>query len=331
MSSPPVSVASSSAALIEAILRIRFPEIATYEAVSRLLKSLGANAPALPNAASIQAERERLQRLPDTELWQLHKAVVAQDRKDAATEQEVTRKNAGAKTAAKEQKKFYNRPEAEADLDHWTKVDWTIHESVVVLLGKEPRVVTWPALKQELEARSFFGLNKSPLPPFLCEYRRLRELALCSNVMTSTERIRPTDVIQWADRVGVEVPAQLRQALAATEQRATSPGGTQAAAQEAPLCAGQPTPLGPGSSPGTLIKRKALVQRYRGKWPTVERDLQHGSKNGLSEAARGDKHGHWREEAAVHWAKQEGKFASRAADLPISLDQLPRRTHKLDD
>lgn len=58
---------------------------------------------------------------------------------------------------------------------------------------------------------------------------------------------------------------------------------------------------------GYLLKRSALVKKYVATWPDIDSDLNHASENGLSEAAKGTKHGDWFESAVLAWGDQRGK------------------------
>lgn len=68
---------------------------------------------------------------------------------------------------------------------------------------------------------------------------------------------------------------------------------------------------------GEMVKRGALIDRYRVRWPTIERDLRDAASNGLSAEARADKMGYWHEEAAKAWAERKGKLRPQTT-LPTS-------------
>ena len=67
----------------------------------------------------------------------------------------------------------------------------------------------------------------------------------------------------------------------------------------------------PTKKEGILLKRKALVSKYRPTWPDIESDLNHASENGLSDAAKGINFGDWFESSALAWAEQRGKRTSK--------------------
>ena len=87
-----------------------------------------------------------------------------------------------------------------------------------------------------------------------------------------------------------------------------------------------------------LIKRSALIKKYgerrnageEGNWPTVEADLGHAQTNGLRDAAKSDKQGYWHEEAAIAWARANGRWerpqqssSSAGMSLPFGA-KLPK-------
>lgn len=60
------------------------------------------------------------------------------------------------------------------------------------------------------------------------------------------------------------------------------------------------------------MKRQALIDANRPRWDTIERDLRDGAENGLSAAAKGDKHAFWWEGSALKWAEENGKLQAPA-------------------
>lgn len=68
------------------------------------------------------------------------------------------------------------------------------------------------------------------------------------------------------------------------------------------------------------LKREALIRKYSPTWPTIERDLRDGHKNGLSHQAKATVCGYWKESAAVRWAIARGKLAL-AHELDVVLSK----------
>ncbi len=67
---------------------------------------------------------------------------------------------------------------------------------------------------------------------------------------------------------------------------------------------------------GGAVKRAVLVEEYESTWPTIERDLRDGYKNGLSAASKVGERGLWLRLKALEWAKTRGKLRERPA-LPV--------------
>ena len=60
-------------------------------------------------------------------------------------------------------------PNANADIDHWSKAaHWTLDEAIALSLGKAPELVRW----ERLQSLTALG------SPFVIQYARRRDLAL---------------------------------------------------------------------------------------------------------------------------------------------------------
>lgn len=68
---------------------------------------------------------------------------------------------------------------------------------------------------------------------------------------------------------------------------------------------------------GPRVKRKALIERNRRRWPTIERDLQDASSNGLSAEAKANGTGFWWEGDALRWAEVRDKLEAPPAALGL--------------
>jgi hypothetical protein len=90
------------------------------------------------------------------------------------------------------------------------------------------------------------------------------------------------------------------------------------------LAADFPTPREFKEFAGDLVpgglKREALTRKYTPTWPSIERDLRDGHKNGLSQQAKTAVRGYWFELEAVRWAMARGKLT-----LKNELDVVFRR------
>lgn len=137
---------------------------------------------------------------------------------------------------------------------------------------------------------------------------------------TSTWHVHVNDLLQFIDTAEMHdaVRAELRELAQRYRGAADEPPTFQlgnAGMDEA-------TAAGPSAGPdvadrGRRLKRRALIDALRRRWPTVERDLQDGADNGLSKAARGDAVGWWWEGPALEWAEQRGKLIEATATAAI--------------
>jgi hypothetical protein len=64
---------------------------------------------------------------------------------------------------------------------------------------------------------------------------------------------------------------------------------------------------------GRRLKRSVLIAENRGRWPTIERDLQDAAAKGLSADAKDDEHGWWWEGSALEWARARGKLKTETS------------------
>lgn len=67
-----------------------------------------------------------------------------------------------------------------------------------------------------------------------------------------------------------------------------------------------------------IRKRRALKKEVEIFWPSIERDLQDGSRNGLSQMARAEKNTFWKVREALTWASQQGKLVKQNAITFVS-------------
>lgn len=101
---------------------------------------------------------------------------------------------------SKEKNMFYNRPNAIANFSYWSKqAYWTIHEGIVLMLGKEPNTITIQKLK-ECDDNS----------PFLTSYKQIK--ALADRYVTTkqlTDPVTPANFLIWARETGLNLPTEL--------------------------------------------------------------------------------------------------------------------------
>src|SRR5262249_55414209 len=78
-----------------------------------------------------------------------------------------------AKADLEEGRRFFNQPNAAAEITHWSRTPyWSLDEATALSFGKEPRVVNWDSVK------SFTAAS-----PFAQKYDRLRDLILRAQEM----------------------------------------------------------------------------------------------------------------------------------------------------
>lgn len=70
---------------------------------------------------------------------------------------------------------------------------------------------------------------------------------------------------------------------------------------------------------GRHMKRNALIDANRSRWKSIERDLKDGAENGLSAAAKSDRHSFWWEDSALQWAEENGKLQAPAGHELVAL------------
>ena len=109
-----------------------------------------------------------------------------------------------AKEQAKEAKRFYNSPAAQADFTYWARVEsWTLDEAVALLLARDPRVVTPASMDIELtQPTGLLGLEGVPKrAKFHRAFDELRTLMARAEALAAP-RLRPRDVLAWTQRTG---------------------------------------------------------------------------------------------------------------------------------
>ena len=62
------------------------------------------------------------------------------------------------------------------------------------------------------------------------------------------------------------------------------------------------------TGPTFTMKKAAMVEQHKHEWPSIERDMQDASRNGLDAAKAGERE--WDEFEALEWARTKGKLTS---------------------
>jgi hypothetical protein len=207
---------------VETILLYLFPSKPLAEAAAAFTKMSGQPAESHTQKVlgEVEAQRAKLLALPEPELRKLHQQVLEKQKVQQAARAAADKLKKEAKEASKEAAKFYNGSNAQADFAFWTKVEyWTFDEAIALLLAKNPKVLTWAAMKRELEPGFSFLLTPSdrpPLPEFVQRYQQLRMLAERSSAMKPAQ-LKPAGVVEWAHRIqAVEIPPALQSFLPKT-------------------------------------------------------------------------------------------------------------------
>lgn len=164
---------------------------------------------AIPSAASHQSwsdrtttiERARLNKDRDRyrlQLAQMHPVVLEPI-------YEAERAAALGDAQRDERERFFNLPHADADFDHWSKMEyWSLDEATALVMGKAPEIVSWDEIK------TFKNVS-----PFVRQYARLRDLTERAKIAQKLfDHVLPTIFIRWADNNEIAVPTELRELIA---------------------------------------------------------------------------------------------------------------------
>jgi hypothetical protein len=147
----------------------------------------------LPDPEKVEIYRNQLLEMSDAEL----NALVAQ-------EKDTEQREAAKRAEFEENQRFFNRPEAVADFDFWSRASyWTIDEALALSLGKNPRLVNWEKLAP------FVQISK-----FAAEFEGRRMLAQRAQSMAQLADTNiPGFFLAWAARTGLSVPKALLAAV----------------------------------------------------------------------------------------------------------------------
>ncbi|MCU7865514.1 MAG: hypothetical protein KZQ92_16230 [Candidatus Thiodiazotropha sp. (ex Lucinoma borealis)] len=102
---------------------------------------------------------------------------------------------------------FYDKPNANADYEHWGKVaSYSSAEAAALLLEKAPEVVTPESIK------SF--IQESDFPKKYMQMYTLIDRAASMGELTSTSSlIQPSHLLEWAKRKNINIPSGLISAI----------------------------------------------------------------------------------------------------------------------
>jgi hypothetical protein len=173
--------------------KINFIQVHRHGVASKLARPIaGLHAKpgrqAKPPSPEVLAAEAALEALPDEEL----DAQYSQAKEEAAREL--------VERAAKQEAALpFNQPHARADFSHWAKFPyWEVYEAVALVLGKDPKVVTWESLRPY---KTF---------PFVQNYDRVVDLAFRAISWSQlAKQSSPGAFLAWAKRYDIAVPKEL--------------------------------------------------------------------------------------------------------------------------
>jgi hypothetical protein len=170
---------------------------------------------------------------------------------------------------AEESNRWFNKPDAAADISHWSACPyWTIDEGVALLLGKDPRRVNWEAVKSSTYVSS--------VAKRFAEIRDLATRAQVAKVIGAANV--PGVFLRWAERTGIDVPPDLREAvtargiLIADWQDAYDKTKARADQTDAQLSAARSEISRLTADRDALLRK--LEERPAGTWPWGERETE---------------------------------------------------------
>lgn len=244
--------------LVEWILKTEFPGRELFDQFQAMMEAICKvkgqkyTRPTYPEQVAFEARRAKLLAVSVDQLRRHVEALRLQKAQaDQIAEAERQRRREVAATE-KEQRRFYNRPEAQPNFRTWAQVEhWTPEEALALLMGREPKVVTSSAVRNEI------AFSKMPLGPpmsqFLTDYERLRLIAERAPAMKGPQ-LRPHEVVLWAAQLlDFEPPAPLVAALVEVLQARKS----RAAPPTLPTHSLHPV-VGPKKTDRTVHTTKAL-------------------------------------------------------------------------
>lgn len=143
--------------------------------------------------AEIETYRAELDAKPVAELKAMHDELLEQERRELQ-----------ARLDREEQARVFNQPQSRADFDYWARATyWKLDEAIALSFGKAPELVNWTVIEKFVH-----------ISPFAKQYARRRELAIrAKNFNQLYDPVVPTLFLAWARRTGIEIPAELLQAV----------------------------------------------------------------------------------------------------------------------
>jgi hypothetical protein len=109
-----------------------------------------------------------------------------------------------ARADIEEQQRFFNKPSAAVDLEHWAAMAmWSLEEAIPLTFGKDPNVVQWTSV------------SASTSSAFTIAFAKRRQIVLRAKATgVLSDPTSPDAFITWAKRNNIPFPAELETKLA---------------------------------------------------------------------------------------------------------------------
>ena len=133
-----------------------------------------------------------------------------------------------------------------------------------------------------------------------------REIGMKLNLYDSAE---PHEWIELACKKGVAIPWlnwAIARGLCIQKQDPCDVSNAFSTAPEVELSVRESRPAANG--PLFTMKKAAIIDQHKHKWPTIEQDIKDAGRNGLNKAKAGERD--WNEAEAMEWARVKGKLIS---------------------
>lgn len=253
-------------------------------------------------------------------------------------------------------REFFDATEAAVELQRLTKLEWTAAQvlreaengNLPICFQHQGKIGVFNPEESEL-GQSIFGkaLRTTYLPRG--SYLRVQGHPLLTNVNKKQVSLCPRNLeLVKAARGASEVSVTASETLRIVSES----GGfkdTAAAVLQVPSIAWLFHADDLGNFAGTLplviertinapgavpFKKFVLIAAHIHEWPSIKRDIADANKNGLAATAKAGARGWW-EDAALTWARANGKLTSVAkpaenlAEAMHNLAKLPSRKHTM--
>lgn len=154
------------------------------------------------------AEAERKRRLQEVEEYRAALKAKTPEELRALFEEEKKKENEESrlKVEREERERFFNRPQANADFEHWSKaVYWTLDEALALAFGKSPETVTWGNVQPYVNVSHFAR-----------QFARVRDLAIRAKKWNQLfDPVMPGIFLAWARRMEIDLAQDLVKAVEA--------------------------------------------------------------------------------------------------------------------